>query len=59
MDVSKYLIKPNQDIKLKDLSQWGKTDCTEEELKEEWIPKSVEKLKDLQLRLFAEEKKEY
>lgn len=57
MDLSKYSIKPQQKVNLQEIPQWEETDCTEEELKEKWIPENVEKLKDLQLRLFAEKKK--
>ncbi|MBM6614748.1 polyphosphate--nucleotide phosphotransferase [Desemzia sp. RIT804] len=57
MDLSKYLVKPDKKVDLTGLAEKESPDYTEEEIKEKWIPKSVEKLREWQLRLHAEEKK--
>lgn len=57
MEISKYLVRPDKKINLTELAEKDSSDYTEEEIKEKWIPKSVEKLREWQLRLHAEEKK--
>lgn len=56
MDISSYRIKPNTDVKIKELPQWEETGHSAEEIREKMVPQSVEKLQDLQLRLHAAEK---
>lgn len=56
MDISKYIIHPDETIDLTELAQGEDLSVSEEEIKEKWIPKSVENLSELQLRLYAEEK---
>lgn len=57
MDISRYRIDPNGDIDLAKLAEKEGHDYTEEEIKEKLVPKSVEQLKEWQLKLHAEEKK--
>lgn len=57
MDISKYRVKPNQQVKINQLLQWEKTGFSEEEVREKLVPQSVEQLRQLQLQLYAEEKK--
>ncbi|MFL2100403.1 PPK2 family polyphosphate kinase [Desemzia sp. FAM 23991] len=57
MDISKYLIKPEENVNLAELAEKENPDYTEEEIKEKLIPESVEQLREWQLRLHAEEKK--
>lgn len=56
MDFSKYVIQPNKEVDLNQLAEKEHLEVTEEEIEQKWIPKSVETLSDLQLRLHAEEK---
>lgn len=56
LDITKYRIDPQTDIKIQDLPQWEETGHTEEEVKNKLIPKSVERLQELQLKLHAAEK---
>lgn len=57
MDVSKYLVEPGKEVDLSKLAEKEDPEYTEEEIKEKLIPKSVEQLREWQLRLHAEEKK--
>lgn len=57
MDTSKYLAKQDQKIDLKTYSTSEKNGIAEKELKEKLIPESIEKLKELHLKLQAEEEK--
>lgn len=57
MDTSKYLVRPDKKV---DLEQWIERehpDTSEEKIKEEWLPKNVESIREWQLRLHAEEEK--
>lgn len=57
MNIDKYRIKPDENIKLKGFGTSDNKDYDLEELEKELIPKAVEKLKDLHLKLNAEEEK--
>ncbi|TWT01428.1 PPK2 family polyphosphate kinase [Planomicrobium sp. CPCC 101079] len=57
MDTSKYLAKQDQKIDLKMYASSEENGMTEKELKEKLIPETVEKLKELHLKLQAEEEK--
>lgn len=59
MDISRYRIDPNADVDLTKLAEKEQHDhhYTEEEVKEKLVPKSVEQLREWQLKLHAEEKK--
>lgn len=57
MDMSKYRVDPERKMRLSDYPQWEDAGYTKEELTEKMIPENVEKLRDLQLRLHAEEEK--
>src|SRR5699024_8571953 len=56
MDISKYRIVPGKDVDLTELAEKEGHDYTEE-IKEKLVPKSVEQLREWQLKLHAEEKK--
>ncbi|WP_282020285.1 PPK2 family polyphosphate kinase [Planomicrobium okeanokoites] len=57
MNIDKYRIKPGENIKLKGFGTSDNKDHDLAELEKELIPKAVEKLKDLHLKLNAEEEK--
>lgn len=57
MNIDKYRIKPDENIKLKGFGTADNKDHDLEELEKELIPKAVQKLKDLHLKLNAEEEK--
>lgn len=57
MNIDKYRIKPDENIKLKGFGTADNKDHDLAELEKELIPKAVEKLKDLHLKLNAEEEK--
>ncbi|TWT25172.1 PPK2 family polyphosphate kinase [Planomicrobium sp. CPCC 101110] len=57
MDTSKYLAKQDQKIDLKMYPTSVKNGIAEKELKEKLIPESIQKLKELHLKLQAEEEK--
>ncbi|MFC3209993.1 PPK2 family polyphosphate kinase [Planomicrobium okeanokoites] len=57
MYIDKYRIKPDEKIKLKGFGTSDDKGYDLEELEKELIPKAVEKLKDLHLKLNAEEEK--
>ncbi|WP_282034056.1 PPK2 family polyphosphate kinase [Metabacillus indicus] len=57
MNVNKYRIEGNKQLKLRDYSPSEKHDYSEKELLEKHIPKSIDRLKELHWRLHAEEKK--
>src|SRR5699024_1432890 len=57
MDMSKYRVDPERKMRLSDYPQWEDAGYTKEELTEKMITENVEKLRDLQLRLHAEEEK--
>lgn len=55
MDLEKYRIDPQADLNIKDLPQWEDTGLGEEEIRERLIPQSIERLKELHLKLHAQE----
>ncbi|MGI2328975.1 PPK2 family polyphosphate kinase [Planococcus sp. YIM B11945] len=57
MDTSKYLVKQDQEVDLKTFASSEQNGLNEEELREKLIPESIEKLKELHLKLQAEEEK--
>ena len=57
MNIDKYRIKPGENIKLKGFGTSDNKEHDLAELEKELIPKAVEKLKDLHLKLNAEEEK--
>lgn len=57
MNIDKYRIKPDENIKLKGFGTADNKDHDLAELEKELIPKAVQKLKDLHLKLNAEEEK--
>lgn len=57
MNVNKYRIEGNKQLKLRDYSPSEKHDYSEKELLEKLIPESIDRLKELHWRLHAEEKK--
>lgn len=57
MDTDKYLVKKDKKIKLSDYPTTEKDIYSEEELKEKLIPESLEKLKELHMKLHAQEEK--
>ncbi len=57
MNIDKYRIKPDENIKLKGFGTSDNKDYDPEKLEKELIPKAVQKLKDLHLKLNAEEEK--
>ncbi|MDX8291561.1 PPK2 family polyphosphate kinase [Metabacillus indicus] len=57
MNVNKYRIEGNKQLKLRDYSPSEKHDYSEKELLEKHIPESIDRLKELHWRLHAEEKK--
>lgn len=57
MDVSRYLVKQDQEVDLKAYATSEANGMTEEELKGKFIPETIEKLKELHLKLQAEEQK--
>ncbi|WP_203287491.1 PPK2 family polyphosphate kinase [Metabacillus sp. cB07] len=57
MNVNKYRIEGNKQLKLRDYSPSEKHDYSEKELLENLIPESIDRLKELHWRLHAEEKK--
>ena len=57
MNIDKYRIKPDENIKLKGFGTSDNKDHDLAELEKELIPKAVQKLKDLHLKLNAEEEK--
>ncbi|MGP1908028.1 PPK2 family polyphosphate kinase [Metabacillus sp. JX24] len=57
MNVNKYRIEGNKQLKLRDYSPSEEHDFSEKELLEKLIPESIDRLKELHWRLHAEEKK--
>ncbi|MGX1193433.1 PPK2 family polyphosphate kinase [Metabacillus sp. SLBN-84] len=57
MNVNKYRIEGNKQLKLRDYSPGEEHDFSEKELLEKFIPESIDRLKELHWRLHAEEKK--
>ncbi|MGK7379314.1 PPK2 family polyphosphate kinase [Planococcus sp. 1R117A] len=57
MDTSKYLIKQDEQVELSNYHSNEKECPSEEELREQLIPESVEKLRELYTKLRAEEEK--
>lgn len=57
MDIDKYRVKPDGKIKLKGLGTSDNEEYNLEQLENELIPKAVQKLKELHLKLNAEEEK--
>ena len=57
MDIEQYRIKPGKQINLNDFSTSENNRCEEKELEEKLIPQAVKKLKELHLKLNAEEEK--
>ncbi|PPA71135.1 polyphosphate--nucleotide phosphotransferase [Jeotgalibacillus proteolyticus] len=57
MDMKRYLVKSNQKVSLEDYSTKEDFNLKEEELLDDILPKSIDKLKELHWRLHAEEKR--
>lgn len=56
-DLNQFKNDSNHQTDLNKTSIKEQLTVTEEEIKEEWIPRNIEKLRDLQVKLFAEEKR--
>lgn len=57
MDFNKYKVDPEKEISLEEITSWEDISLTEEEVEQKLIPQCVEKLRALQTKLYAEEKK--
>lgn len=57
MNIDKYRVKPNAEIKLKSFGTSDSEDYDLKQLEKELIPEAVQKLKELHLKLNAEEEK--
>ncbi len=57
MDTDKYLVKKNEKIKLSNYPSTENDKYSEQELKDTLIPESVKKLKELHMKLHAQEEK--
>ena len=57
MDIEKYLVKKDEKIKLSHYPTTDEEKFSEEQLKEKLIPESIKKLKELHMKLHAQEEK--
>ena len=57
MDIDKYRVKPNEQVQLSHYSTYEKGESAANQLEEKEIPEAVNKLKELHLKLNAEEEK--
>lgn len=57
MDITKYLVKQNENVELSQYPTSEETRYSDEELRDRLIPETLEKLKKLHLKLHAEEEK--
>ncbi|MGP6139306.1 MULTISPECIES: PPK2 family polyphosphate kinase [unclassified Jeotgalibaca] len=57
MDLNKYKVAPDKAVDLANIGTFEETGLKEEEVKEKFIPDSIDRLRELQTKLFAEEKK--
>ncbi|MBB5179816.1 PPK2 family polyphosphate:nucleotide phosphotransferase [Planomicrobium koreense] len=57
MDITKYLVKQNENVELSEYPTSEETRYSDEELRDRLIPETLEKLQKLHLKLHAEEEK--
>lgn len=57
MDIEKYRVKPDEKVELSKYPTSEEERFTDEELREKRIPETIEKMKELHLKLHAEEEK--
>lgn len=57
MDITKYLVKQNENLELSEYPTSEETRYSDEELRDRLIPETVEKLQKLHLKMHAEEEK--